>query len=166
MRILIEGPDGSGKSVLARTLKNCFNAEYFHNTYEADDSIFLAQNTHLLHYLETTHDNVIIDRWLPSEYVYGNIFRGKSRVSTVEEITNRLHLFDYVIFCLPYDYNKYIDSFKKCCDNRDEYITKIDTMTKIYYSYQGLYLQLRDIFSNSQTQIIRYDYFTNIHHGS
>lgn len=166
MRILIEGPDGSGKSVLARTLKNCFNAEYFHNTYEPDDNNFLAQNTHLLHYLETTLDNAIIDRWLPSEYVYGNVFRDKSRIPTVEQIANSLHLFNHVIFCLPYDYNKYIESFKKCLNNRDEYIKKIDTMTKIYYSYQDLYLQLRDIFSNSQTQITRYDYFTNIHHGS
>lgn len=154
MKILLEGPDCSGKSTLARTLKYCFNYDYFHNTVEHDDSMFKIRNSNLANCLKV-NNNIIVDRWNISEFIYGNIFRGKSRV-TLSEVVSECRLFDEIIFCLPTDYNKYIKSFEKLSNSRDEYIKELKTISKIYYAYQDLYFYLK---TKKDINIKRYDYF-------
>lgn len=154
MKILLEGPDGSGKTTLAGILKQCYNSEYFHNTVENDDSMFRLRNSNLTNCLKV-NNNIIVDRWNISEFIYGNIFRGESRV-TLPEVVSECRLFDEIIFCLPTDYNKYIKSFEKLSNSRDEYIKELKTISKIYYAYQDLYFYLK---AKKDINIKRYDYF-------
>lgn len=158
MKILLEGPDCSGKSTLAGILKQCYNSEYFHNTVEYDDSMFKLRNSNLANCLKL-NNNIIVDRWNISEFIYGNIFRGKSRV-TLPEVVSECRLFDEIIFCLPADYSKYIKSFEKLSNSRDEYIKELKTISEIYYAYQDLYFYLK---TKKDINIKRYDYFNCLH---
>lgn len=78
---VLEGPDCSGKSSLAKFLCNRLNAAYFHSTWSE-----ALSGEAQLQCLEKTLQNaevcltvsgldVVLDRHWPSESCYGNIFR-------------------------------------------------------------------------------------------
>lgn len=76
MLIILEGPDGAGKTTLANQFKDY---KYVHHGLYRDDNQFelierYAQSIH------KAEDNTIIDRCYLSELVYGRVKRGKSRL--------------------------------------------------------------------------------------
>lgn len=79
--IIIEGPDCSGKTSLAKFIANKLNAAYFHSTYTPALS-GQAQLDHLEQNLKnaevcltTSGLDVVMDRHWPSEHVYGKVLR-------------------------------------------------------------------------------------------
>lgn len=165
MRILLEGPDGVGKTTLANILKEMFQSEYIHFEYESDDLKYKAQVENTFQYLQQK-DNIIIDRFIPSEMIYGEIFRGNSRFWEDQDWLDLMFLsFDYIVFCLPYGKQDYMSQFKKMQSEREEYVKDISSIDKIYNAYQDLYIKFKaeELKSpENMPKIMRYDFFNTI----
>ncbi len=96
MNIIIEGPDGAGKTTLAKGFKEY---EYHHEGPPSLGYNLLQYYTNLLEQA----DNTIFDRHALSELVYGPLLRGGSRV-TLKEVANLYQKAsaDRLIICLPH----------------------------------------------------------------
>lgn len=160
MKILLEGPDCSGKTTLARTLKNCFDLTYIHHSFNPDDIKYAKEYSEFSEYVKNTND-ILVDRWTPSEVVYGNIIRGKSRINE-EELLYSISLFDYVIFCLPHPPEKYLENFIKTSSTREEYVRDKKLMMDIYNNYNSLFLNLSNKQNNNnKPKLIKYNFYAS-----
>lgn len=163
MKILIEGPDGSGKTTLAKTLREVFHAEYVHYEYEPNNDIYVQQVEDVLNLVKTSNENIIVDRFIPSEIIYGSILRDSVRMvynkdnKWLEEMMNN---FDSIIFCLPFDKERYLQKFKKLSEQRYELVEDIKQISKVYNYYQDLFVDLKLHFPQFQNKLTRFDFNT------
>jgi thymidylate kinase len=76
--IILEGPDGTGKTTLANYIKSKTNGMIIHAGYGKDWDIkgFHENMIEFAHKIEQNGCTAIIDRWAPSEFIYGMVFRG------------------------------------------------------------------------------------------
>lgn len=77
MIIILEGPDGTGKTTLAKAICEKLGAKYLHLTYRWKDKIF-DYHTAAIRFAARQKQPIVIDRWWPSEAVYASAFRGGS----------------------------------------------------------------------------------------
>ena len=77
MIIILEGPDGTGKTTLAQEICKKLGAKYLHLTYRWKDKIF-DYHTAAIRFASKQTQPIVIDRWWPSEAVYAKAFRGGS----------------------------------------------------------------------------------------
>lgn len=77
MIYIIEGPDGVGKTTLARAIQDKTKGHILHCGFEDDWDVedYHEDIMDVAKELDRYQD-VIIDRWAPSEWVYGHVFRG------------------------------------------------------------------------------------------
>jgi thymidylate kinase len=136
--IIFEGPDGCGKTNIARALSTQLNIPYFKNEnewafFENDPSYFINALTYgdpyFLSYLEQTGASVIADRWYPSEWVYSRAFSRPTNHDALESIDSRAAAMGAKII-IPHrtDYSGVIDQF--------ESIITTDTLKSIHQLYQ------------------------------
>jgi len=120
--IIFEGPDGCGKTNIARALSEQLSIPYFKNEsewafFENDPSYFINALTYgdpyFLSYLEQTGASVISDRWYPSEWVYSRAFNRPTNHDALEMIDNRAAAMGAKII-IPYrtDYSGVVDQFE------------------------------------------------------
>lgn len=154
MIYLLEGPDGTGKTTLARLLVNKSieakrSCMFFHctntsakKTAEVGYSEFLED---LKNWRELDYD-VVIDRGWVSNIVYTTVYEpGKEHVS--EELSEKLFAaVDKAIICLPKNKGKYMMHFNKLASSREE--AYLENMDKIY-----------DMFNDYANKYCRYDVF-------
>lgn len=76
MNIIIEGPDGAGKSYLAKQLAEALNLQIVHFVAPTDNSSQFDMYRDFL----IDARNTILDRAWYSDMVYGPIFRGKAEI--------------------------------------------------------------------------------------
>lgn len=162
MKILLEGPDCTGKTTLGNVLKQIFPGEYIHNQYISDSELDSCTMERVYSMINQTTDNenIIIDRDIISEYIYGNVYRGNARCE-IEDIEDLVNMYDLIIFCLPHDRGAYLDYFKKSVESRNEYITDKTIIEKIYNEYNFIYLKLKEELATSsenRCKIARYDF--------
>lgn len=77
MIYILEGPDGVGKSTLAAALAEKTKGHVLHCSWKKE----WTMETYFKEILEcarvlSEYQDVVIDRWAPSEQVYGDVFRG------------------------------------------------------------------------------------------
>lgn len=77
MIYVIEGPDGVGKSTLAKALSDKVKAITIHSSFDKTWPIFYCHMKVMstAKSLSMKGIPVILDRWVVSEYVYGTVFR-------------------------------------------------------------------------------------------
>lgn len=85
MIYILEGPDGTGKSTLAQALQEKTKGHLMHltfNKYWDMEAYYLAAYNAAIEL--SNYQDVIIDRWIPSEIIYGHVFRGGPSFNTSE----------------------------------------------------------------------------------
>lgn len=154
--IVLEGPDGAGKTSLAKSFCEYTGAKYLHLTYRWKDKM------HLYHYaairtaaLMAQHQPVVVDRWWPSEIVYADAYRGGSKFTKyyfkLEHVARMLGAV-YVV-CLPHDRERYLEHYHVLKTKRDEMYN--EGLERVYDGYEMLY----DEFFSLREDVIRYDMF-------
>jgi thymidylate kinase len=139
--IVLEGPDGSGKTTLGRALAGELHAHYLHCSYR------YANHMHTYHtaVLELAlrlaqHRPVIIDRWWPSEQVYARTFRRKTRWPMSGRMLDRValkHGITYVL-CLPANKAAYLFHFQKLKADRQEMFATMEGVYSLYEAWNDL----------------------------
>lgn len=142
--IVLEGPDGSGKTTLAGVICEQLGAKYIHATYRFKNQMHRYHWAVLEQALKAAATQpVVIDRWWPSEQVYAGAFRGGSPWPLMGRMLDRValaHCFTYVL-CYDYDRDRYLSNFESLKMNREE---MYDSMEVVYDLYDAWYVAQLD----------------------
>jgi hypothetical protein len=120
---VLEGADCTGKSTMAEVLVRKTGAHYIHSTYRWKGRMgayHWAQLRKAVRLAETKP--VVMDRWWPSEVVYGNVYRnGPEKGYDWRELHHYADLlgFSYT-FCLPLRWDQYWEFAKEHYHNQDQ----------------------------------------------
>jgi thymidylate kinase len=99
MIIVIDGPDGVGKSTLANAIKENTKGSLIHCTYNKNfDMEYYHASVIEAADLLSKFTPVVVDRWAPSEAVYGKVFRGGESYNTKKLINEWKNLIIW-IYC-------------------------------------------------------------------
>lgn len=156
--IVLEGPDGVGKTALAMALKEYLDAKYIHLTYRFKDRMHLYHGA-AIRLCARYADNqpVILDRWWPSEIVYADAYRGGSKFAKyyllLEHVANQLGV--VYVMCLPKDRERYLQHFEKLKTEREEMYD--EGLDRVYGGFDYMYRHYFAIKEN----VARYDMFEN-----
>ncbi len=100
--VVIDGPDGTGKTTLAEHLASTYDGEYIHLDYAPGEE-FRDHDDHLRYAITQSHDHlVIIDRHWISGLIYARVYRDISPMRYNARAFDRLirkHAGLYVIAC-------------------------------------------------------------------
>lgn len=149
MKILLEGPDGTGKSTLANTLKERFGYEYIHLSKDDFDKGCDTDFFEKFYELIKCEDNIIVDRAIFSNIIYGEVFNNGCISKTLADLI--FSEFDWAIICLPHNKEKYLENFNMLKNEREEMFSN---MTEVYDRFLELYLALQHKYN-----VVRYDMF-------
>lgn len=133
--LVLEGPDGAGKTTLAEALVERYDAHYVHRTWHKGIDVWDHHLEALIIANERSHEQlVIIDRLHLSEQIYGRIYRG------VAQQTHNVRCFDRVllklaainVMCVPRDllYVHEVHARKHAAGQ--ELYTTVDAVAKRY----------------------------------
>ena len=159
---ILEGPDGSGKTMLGQKLSETFNNDYVHLTYYEDEEVMRTQFYDIVRRINTEKKGFVIDRFILSNIVYGIVFHGCKFVDGWKMFMDALCR-DWIkgkeiIICLPYDKKAYLEHFKRMTQVRDEMYCSVEDMSKIYDLYEVFYEMLSH---NPKVNVSRYDWMNN-----
>lgn len=156
--IVLEGPDGAGKTTLANALQEYLGARYMHLTYRFRDKMHLYHGAAIricAHWAQ--HQPVILDRWWPSEIVYADAYRGGSKFAKyhllLEHIAN--HIGVVYVFCIPGDRDRYLKHFNELKGKRTEMYD--EGMERVYDGFQFAFKNYFGIKEN----VVTYDMYRN-----
>lgn len=151
MFILVEGPDGAGKTTLSKNLAEAFGYEYVHFSYPKDEAEAKALFNTYLTFIQT-HDNCVVDRMFPSTMVYGAVLRGEPELtdSQHDRLVIELGLKDAVIlFCA----NDTDVLWQRCQERGEEYIMSYYDFEDICIEYFQYMNVLQTILAERKTNV-------------
>lgn len=139
MIVILEGPDGTGKTTLAKYLVKAFRGTYLHAGFKKSWNIFTYHQALLESAwvtIQKTGRPVILDRHWLSEAVYAEAFRGGSPWPLAGRIFERVigRLGGIYVYCLPENRDEYLDNFNRIKNNRPE---MFDDVTRVYDLYRA-----------------------------
>jgi thymidylate kinase len=157
--LILEGPDGAGKSTAGVLLAKMLSGVYIHNneTRAVKDSIdlfslFSSQFEYADKLFDLAYFPVIIDRTFISEEIYGPVFRGTSRLSIQHSSTllTDLKASRHVVVNFRPPLDTVLENFTQ---SQDAQMLKDPAhLVQVYHRYSTLRLEA---YSN---RIIEYDY--------
>ena len=137
--IIFEGPDGAGKSTLAKSWAAAHGARYTHlGAFPDHDGAELCRR-----YVDAMlpavlgHEDVAMDRCWISEPIYGAAFRGgEDRVGFRRRALERLawRCQTTVIVCLP-PYSTCVTTF--IARKGEEYLERVEQLTEVWHDYDA-----------------------------
>jgi thymidylate kinase len=158
MIIILEGPDGSGKTTLSEKLRQMLNIDRMTNVIKHGPYTGVSTEDLCKTYFRsmasalTYDDHVIMDRSWLSEPIYGNVYRNginridKQRQRMLERVA--LARGAVVVHCQP-DFALCVDTFKM--RKGEEYLDNVEQLGAVYEGYESLPLQ-------TCLPVIHYDY--------
>lgn len=132
MIVVLEGPDGSGKTTLGKKLSEALGYPMTHfsypKTHEEQAELFGTY----WKFLEE-HDNAIVDRMWYSTMVYGPIMRDTSEISMRQSMLMEATFHDklVVIYCT----GDADTLWERCKERGEDYIPTRDVFDAIYEAY-------------------------------
>lgn len=153
--IVIEGPDGVGKTTLANALCEKLGAKYRHLTYRWPKSMDLYHWAGIEACLrDSARQPVILDRWWPSEAVYAAAFRGGTKWPWMSRMADRVALKHRVFYvlALPKDKPAYVKHYEELKGKRVE---MYDSMHKVYDLFGDWETTMKD-----RVDFMTYDFMT------
>jgi len=137
--ICLEGCDAAGKTYLAKCIQTYIpKVRYVHLDYRSNVDMSLYHLAAINRVLKLAQDNlVILDRWWPTESIYGELFRDTNRDPYVGRLFHRLmlkHAGIYVI-CLPSDINKLVARFKASRHQYDDVLSVNNRYHDLLYGH-------------------------------
>lgn len=131
MIVLVEGPDGSGKTTLCSYLVER-GFKYIHlsktkNVYNLYDEL-IDQLKYSLDF-----DDVVIDRAYISNIVYSNVFND-SRYIDIHHLCEMNDLVDVIVLAIPSNKEKYLKRFENLLSSRNELYKD---MEKVYDEFKS-----------------------------
>lgn len=151
MIVILEGPDGSGKTTLARFLEKEHGFRYIHTGPPETDKVLDAYGR-TLYDAHKSGDLVVIDRLHVGERIYGPILRDQDKLGLRGEILIQRLISAYgaqLIFCLPPFFTA-LANWK--ARHGEELVAHENTYTAIYNKYLST---MNSVFYNSASW---YDY--------
>lgn len=126
MIVLVEGPDGTGKTTLSKVFQDKYKYTYIHLGPCADIEETYKDLIDQLIECRKNGENVVIDRAIISNYVYSKVFKG-TMLGPVRA-AQFVELVDEMIMCLPADKQAYLDEFNKLQNEREELYNDMNTV--------------------------------------
>lgn len=137
---ILEGPDGSGKSTLANAIAKATDGYVIHATYNKnwDMEVYHTILMKTARYLRYMGISVILDRWAPSEHVYGNVFRDGESYDTQKLIDKYNFNLTWVYCTNDHIAENHLENKKK----RDEMFDNMSDISKEFDKYVTNYQYL------------------------
>lgn len=134
--IIFEGHDMSGKTTIAKALANQTGLPYFKierdNKWWDPDTNLKYTTEEISKFLAKTNMRVILDRWVPSDYVYSKLFNRHidfDRIFKIDKILAKTKTL--IVLCYKDKYAFQIDEKDKDLVGPDVY----NKMTNLYFEY-------------------------------
>lgn len=162
MNIIIEGVDRSGKSTLSKWLIKKFHMKYQHftipKTQHEEHDIVLDPKVlpykqfldHAIDFSKST-DNLLIDRFIYSNYVYGPVYKTFANHVTIEEIHSIENILRNAPTCIIYCSLADIERNWQLLEEEGENLVTKSTLQFFRSRYDKL-------FEQTTLPIFRYDY--------
>jgi hypothetical protein len=153
--IVLDGPDGSGKTTLANYLKEHHGARVLHLTYRWKDRMPLYHYAAIKWAIKHSQNQlVVLDRWWMSEVCYANAYRGGSKWPTMGRGLDRVLLkhAGLYVYCLPENPRDHLNAYEALKMTRDELF---DDITPAVIEYHKLWDKVK-----TWPHVVRYDYQT------
>lgn len=142
--VVLDGPDGTGKTTLAKRLLELRPGKYLHQGYKFKDNIFLYHTGALRLATLWSNDNlVILDRLWLSECLYARAFRGGTPWPHEGRFIERVLLKHaaMTVVCLPNE--NHVVEFDRLKSKRREEFTETLTVDKLFSdTYGGRHVRL------------------------
>lgn len=141
--IILEGPDGAGKSVLARKLEARGARYVHHGPPKKGEDLFETYLAALEQAVKASRDEprvTAFDRLHLGELVYGNLVRGRSQLGTmgVDLLERYAHARGaVVVLCLP-PWRVCEAVWRTRQEQAGEYVKDVQTMHQVYRAYADL----------------------------
>ena len=133
MIIILDGPDGTGKTTLAKMLQKKLKAAYLHLTYRWKEKIF-DYHTAAIRFAARKNKPIILDRWWPSEAIYAKGYRGGSDWPLQGRMCDRIaRKFGAVyVYCLPESVQAAVIHHAELKAKREEMYDDIAVVADLY----------------------------------
>jgi len=169
MIIILEGPDGVGKTTLANEIKTIYGKEvyYLHLRVHKDMKRWHTASARLATKKQDEDKLVILDRHWPSEQCYSYIFRKGPSYDPEELYYDLKEIGTKYIWCLPSDLQQVKDNHIRNREIRHEHYYNIEKVIDLYHAYwYGIKTNTHNFLSSlgslkDKDDFIRYDMFTH-----
>jgi thymidylate kinase len=155
---IFEGPDGAGKTTLAKAYAQQSGSTYTHmGPYKGASADKFLQ---ACEEVSCFGQKMVLDRWAPSEVIYGHTFRpdDPNRVSLedqamLENLTREHGVRTVLVLCLP-NHQTCLDNFRRRAADGKEMLETEKQFNEVYngYKYLALFERLTSF------SVIHYDY--------
>lgn len=148
MIVIVEGPDGSGKSTLCAQLVDILGpaCRYKHFSYPKDkqeaDNLLYTYSTYLRNSL-IEGGNTVIDRMWPSTMVYGAVLRGNPEIAYKQALELEACLCGHAI--MIYCTGNPEDMWHRCVERGEDYVTGFKDFYSICRKYDEVMLEQKHL---------------------